>query len=384
MCQQRVGEDGCKITPSRPLVFQTGRKDCVVTNTKRPFEDSEVDELPDDASNGSATVTYMEKEFGFTARETVAIMGAHTVGAFHQEVTGHKYVWTTDWLTFNNQFYRNIVGKREWFFDDNECTKVGDAFQNRGVAIWVAKKNWIYKSGGPIQWIQNKLVCPNCEKVLSDEWKNRDVKTRFRKERSVTDEECCKNRNTTNREFCKPDNYAWTEHESDKTTAEQRDKDKSGGCEYSHHIEGRDESALPSDMGLMWAFDVDNETGFPSGCPGLRHFKPNTSDEGGRQSNQVCKHDLSKTGKNMDLKEKEWRAEGCPSDCEKNGYVHNPDQDKRSLSEHFEEFADNQDLWIGEFFFAMEKMLSNKYTEGQLRVSWPPSQNQHTSSSTNY
>ena len=52
-------------------------------------------------------------------------MGAHTLGRFHQRESAHKYVWATDFASFNNQYYRNVVGKPDWFFDDDACTKVG-------------------------------------------------------------------------------------------------------------------------------------------------------------------------------------------------------------------------------------------------------------------
>ena len=57
------------------------------------------------------TVSFMEEQFGFSGKETVAIMGAHSVGRFQQRMTGHKYVWTSDFQAFNNQYYRNIAGK---------------------------------------------------------------------------------------------------------------------------------------------------------------------------------------------------------------------------------------------------------------------------------
>merc|ERR1712187_1048475 len=57
--------------------------------------------------------------------------------------------------------------------------------------------------------------------------------------------------------------------------AADRDDDFSWGCEYSHFIFGRDETALSVDMGLMYSFDVDLK-GFPSGCPGLGGWGPST------------------------------------------------------------------------------------------------------------
>jgi hypothetical protein len=36
-------------------------------------------------SNGPDAVKFFKKDFNFTGRETLAIMGAHTVGRFHSE-----------------------------------------------------------------------------------------------------------------------------------------------------------------------------------------------------------------------------------------------------------------------------------------------------------
>ena len=160
-CVQFEGEPGCRISPSRPMRFHTGRSDCVSTSSP-PYKAPHREYHPDEHFNGTMAVRFMETEFGFSARETVAIMGAHTLGRFHQKQSAHKYVWTTDFQAFNNQYFRNLAGRPDWFFDDDACTKVGDAWGNKGHAVWIAKMNQNFRTGAPVQWIQKKVVCPNC------------------------------------------------------------------------------------------------------------------------------------------------------------------------------------------------------------------------------
>lgn len=160
---QFEGEDQCSIELPRPFVFKTGRKDC----ESGSFMTDKKENSPDEHFNGTMAVRFMEDNFGFSAKETVTAMGAHTVGRFHQRQTGHKYVWTTDFQAFNNQYYRNIAGKEDWFFDDDECNKVGDAWGNKGHAVWIAKMNQVYRSGGPVQWIQKKVCAAQCLNFFS-------------------------------------------------------------------------------------------------------------------------------------------------------------------------------------------------------------------------
>merc|ERR1712117_441538 len=260
---------------------------------------------------------------------------------------GHKYVWTTDFYAFNNQFYRNIAGKDDWFFDDNECTKVGDAWNNKGHAIWVAKMNEVFKTGGPIQWIQKKVVCPNCAARSYDRNQGRPS------ERMAQDRDCCLNK--PEGAFCRPDNFG--PHGS---SVFERDDDFAKGCEYSHFIFGRDETALGSDMGLYHKFDVDLR-GFPSGCPGLKTFFPS----GKRFSDWTCGSD----GRSLDnpVEDSEWTQRGCPADCDKQDYVYPGDEN--TLADYVERYADDQAAWINDFIPTMEKMIKNGYTDGELFVS---------------
>ena len=62
---------------------------------------------PNQQGNGKMTVDFMKEEFGFTGRETVAIMGAHTFGRFHVDESLYPYVWTAYGVALlNNDYYK--------------------------------------------------------------------------------------------------------------------------------------------------------------------------------------------------------------------------------------------------------------------------------------
>jgi len=360
MCTQFEGEPGCKIYPSRALIFRTGRKDCETT-LEPPYKAEKHEFLPDDHFNGTMVVRFMEQHFKFSAKETVAIMGAHTLGKFHQDQTGHKYVWTTDFQAFNNQYYRNLAGKPSWFFDDEDCTKVGDAWGNRGNAVWITKMNQVFKTGAPVQWIKKQVVCPNCA-ARSYERGGRHA------DRLAQDRDCCMN-GVPEGAQCRPDGMG-----PPGSPAVDRDDDFSDGCEYSHFIFGRDESALQSDMGLMLKFDVDRR-GFPKGCPGLKTFFPSSN----RFSDWTCGIDgrpwfvdpsLSFDDPELTRwRRNNWTDRGCPTDCPKQDYRYPGDD--LTLAEHVERYADDQAAWIEDFFPTLEKMISNGYGTHELVTSWP-------------
>lgn len=358
MCTQFEGEDQCDIELPRPFVFKTGRKDCDPDTYKTDKKEN----APDEHFNGTMTVRFMEDNFAFSAKETVTIMGAHTVGRFHQRQTGHKYVWTTDFQAFNNQYYRNVAGKPDWFFDDDECTRVGDAWGNKGHAVWIAKMNQVYRTGAPIQWIQKKVVCPNC----ADRSYERGGRNPWRLEQ---DRDCCLN-NVPAGAQCRPDGGVGRPQNS---TAFDFDDDFSDGCEYSHFIFGRDEAAMGSDMGLRYKFDVDVR-GFPHGCPGLGTFYPS----GFRFSDETCGIDgrprfvdptLAWNDTNaVRVTKDEWTDRACPADCARQDYRY--PGDGRTLADWVDLYAEDQAAWIREFVPVMEKMINNGYDDSELVITF--------------
>jgi len=378
-CVQKEGEEGCEIRPSRPFTFKTGRKDCISSHDEK-YKADEIDVFPDDHLNGPMLVTYMEDHFGFSGKETVAIMGAHTLGKFHQHLSGFQYTWTVDFQAFNNQYYRALAARDDWFFDtpigelEGKCTKVGDAWGNKARALWIARKNKVFKNGLPIQWIQQKVACPNCEDKV---W-NLDGSRHRRQSQLDFDAECCATGNVPENAFCRPDGRVdggddmshtnifgrnssaknlntWRKNGTQNLKF-NRDLDFSQGCEYARFNYGRHESALNADMGLMWGFEVDS-VGYPFGCDGLKVFTPG----GPSFSNAPCMA--------MGTSKDDWEREGCRADCPKQTYKY--PTDSMTLSQHVELYADNQAQWIEDYLPAMERMISNGYEADGLVECWP-------------
>jgi len=156
----------CNVSFQRPMMFKTGRRDCQ-TNQPQPYMASKKERQPDTQTNGKGTVEFFKRDFGFSGEDTVAIMGAHTLGRFHVGISGFRYTWTfKNEKLFNNQYFRNIVGRPSWFLEHGhgKCDRRGDAYGNMpGKARWLPHVRFDSVDGGPVQWVQEKLVCPNCK-----------------------------------------------------------------------------------------------------------------------------------------------------------------------------------------------------------------------------
>merc|ERR1719356_501474 len=100
-CAPRLGENDCKFAVP-VFSFQTGRKDCIATGSPG-FKTNQTESHPDPHWNGKKVVDFMQRDFGFSGQETVAIMGAHTIGIFHASVSLFRYTWkTASQNLFNN------------------------------------------------------------------------------------------------------------------------------------------------------------------------------------------------------------------------------------------------------------------------------------------
>jgi len=326
-CLRNVGEDDCEVKMPREINFQYGRKDCI-SEYPEEYEQYKTDrpeKHPNPEGNGDATLDFFKDEFGFTGRETVAIMGAHTLGRMRPQHSLFKYVWTVRaGNSFNNAYYKNFVKKNEWFLesqDDNTCTFVGDAYGNLPDVKWVPTMNGFTKSGGPMHWIRMHYACnfcgsrPNCNGSGPCHMQNRYDK-------------CCPDR--PEGLACIPDN------------ATRNDIDDVLGCEKYRFSFGADEMMMNAEAGLYFKFDEEN--GIPKNCEGLDHF-------------------------NMD----NWMKKGGKADTIRRAYHMNcplndrslPDDDK-PVSEIIADYADSQDLWVNDFIGAFEKMMRNGYQDGDL------------------
>lgn len=64
--------------------------------------------LPD-ASQGAEHIRQVFYRMGFNDREIVALSGAHTLGRCHSSRSGFDGPWTSTPLTFNNEYFKNLV-----------------------------------------------------------------------------------------------------------------------------------------------------------------------------------------------------------------------------------------------------------------------------------
>ena len=78
------------MTLPREIEFQYGRRDCVTTDPV-PYRTAKAETQPNPEGNGDDTLDFFQSQFGFTGRETVAIMGAHTLGSWKYFNLKKKY-----------------------------------------------------------------------------------------------------------------------------------------------------------------------------------------------------------------------------------------------------------------------------------------------------
>merc|ERR1719277_2326598 len=89
----------CKVKPSRKMVFQSGRIDCPESDKPsahqrlREYQTDKAEACANPHASGKDIADWMSLHFGFTGRETVAIMGAHQAGVYHNVNTGFRYTW---------------------------------------------------------------------------------------------------------------------------------------------------------------------------------------------------------------------------------------------------------------------------------------------------
>eukprot|EP00927_Polykrikos_kofoidii_P074379 TRINITY_DN70365_c0_g1_i1.p1 TRINITY_DN70365_c0_g1~~TRINITY_DN70365_c0_g1_i1.p1 ORF type:complete len:716 (+),score=97.82 TRINITY_DN70365_c0_g1_i1:89-2236(+) len=303
-CHHLQGSSECFVNLTRPMAFKTGRRDCV-TEATEGYKTSKVEVHPEAEGSGRSTAVFFKEQFGFTGRETVAVMGAHTMGRLHYHTSLFRYVWVKDGgMMFNNQYYRNLVGKRDFRFKGDNCRQVGDAWGQKPKARWLPHVRGDTTAGGPVHWIQEKLICP--EKCGTKRaWKN----------------DCCTT-GVPEGGLCRPNCQQWT------------------------FASGLDEMALPSEIGLYLDFEVDKDK-IPYGCPNLTDFNlENWKSKG---------YGYTWSGK------KGVKGEpGCGKQMLESPIGSTP------LFEIMEEYADHQDNWIRDFVPALEKMLANGYTAGDL------------------
>ena len=317
-----LSDKPCHIDFPRPIKFQTGRKDCTEQILEEPYQTSKEESHVRVLGNGKDTTDFFLENFGFTGRETVAIMGAHTIGTFHKEHSIFIYGWTgLSKHSFNNDYYANLARKNKVAFtwQDKDCHPVGDAEGRAGAVRWVGHVMAQTENGGPPFWVHENYVCsPQCH-VEKDK-----------------DHKCCKGLQPG--QFCQPDSDLM-EHDSNGINM---------GCERYTFMIGNDETAINSEMGLYFDFQV-TEDGTPYGCPNLEGFHP---------------ENWKKKQFTWTIKPRHGRQDPeCPLQT-----LAVP-EGSTPLYQIVEEFADDQDAWIRAFIPTLEKVLSNGYQANDLQDS---------------
>ena len=336
-CNQEKGEAHCKVNvPEGGLKFQTGRKDCTEFGDK-PYKATKPENHPSPVGSGNMTAEFFHQDFGFTTRETAAILGAHTMGRFHSEISLFRYVWTTSGTeSFNNHYYKNIVLEDRYAFDDTSCVPLGDAEGRKPKTRWLARVREKTKNGGPVAWIHENYRGPNCvsksmaEKDLQFDW---DL--------------CC------NGQEMVPD-----------ADLMEDDPDVNEGCERFAMNFGLDEQAMSAELGLYLNFDVDEE-GVPFGCSGLEYFK---RENWFQRNNILTTSAKPKDGvKNPNPKRPKKDFEEVGVECPKNTLA--IPEGSTPVYQVFEEYAQDQDKWVQDFLPTYQKMLANGYADGDLEDS---------------
>ena len=327
-CQRLLNDDQCKLILEREITFRYGRKDCIPDDLEHPYKTSKHEKHPNPEGNGDNTLDFFKSEFNFSGRESVAIMGAHTLGKMTQEHSLLKYSWTSrGGHIFNNGYYRNIVDEKAWFIeskDNNSCDEIGDADGNMPDIKWVPTMNGFTISGGPMHWIRFHFACPNClNKVSNNEFFENQWNT------------CCNEKPED--KMCIPDGKKGNEYEDWNIH----------GCERYRFANGLDDMAINAEMGLYLQFDQVNGipvVGANGTCLGLKDFNMNKWMESNKSRNKY---------------RRAW-DHGCGLNMRRE-----PENDK-PVSSYFNIYAENQATWVKDFTQTFEKMAQNGYQDLDL------------------
>ena len=324
-CNQEKGEPHCKVNvPEGGLKFQTGRKDCTEFGDKL-YKATKAENHPSPVGSGNMTAEFFHQDFGFTTRETAAIMGAHTMGRFHPSISLFRYVWTTSaTVSFNNHYYKNMVLEDRYAFDETDsCNLLGNKGK-KPETRWLARVREYTYNGGPATWIHENFRGPNCHKTQkqlgNQNWSR---------------EECC----------------------------DGEDPKEGANCERWVFNFGKDEMAMNAEMGLYFDFDVD-EDGMPFGCAGLEYFKARNWDKKAKFTTSVKPNgDVNPDKPWKDIDKFEYVGVECP----KNNLA--IPEGSTPVHQVLEEYAKDQDKWVQDFLPTYQKMLANGYSDGELQDS---------------
>merc|ERR1711953_828715 len=245
----RYWADDCEMSLKALNSFKTGRKDCTPNHpgfttsmtgdevVERDFFTKREEIHPNLHANGVETTKYFKDNFGFTARESIALLeGAHSFGKFHREVSMHKYAWNRmqDRL-LNNQQFRNIANEPMFkanCIKSNPLQLLGNAKGEPAQIEWQVNARRVTKNGGPFQWWKRYQMCDSHVSMCLEQ-----------PGQCAAYDKCLKGfagvNPTYGGKLCNPK------------------------CEKSDTVM---ETSLAADVGLYYHFESDPKTGQPHGC----------------------------------------------------------------------------------------------------------------------
>ena len=166
-------------------LFKTGRRDCYPRYENKPFLGylaKEIESHPDKNGNGEKTTKYFKDNFNMIPREGLALMGAHTVGAFSTFQEHVDYAWVRAKpasnkrnQVFNNEYYKTLMGqpaktKSEWCVGTMDGKGPKHEWLVRALLfeyMWPQKETWNKR---PRRLLWNHLVTrsPVCSSAEED------------------------------------------------------------------------------------------------------------------------------------------------------------------------------------------------------------------------
>lgn len=124
------------VLPIPSIVIKYGRRDC---DTSPNTDD--IEEFPDPHGNLTHVLDHFKMEMNMTIRETVAIIGAHSLGATAFPNSGFNGPWAPPTDRFDNGFYRVLTDNSTWF--QEELNDMRSPFAP------APRYQWTFNNGGP-------------------------------------------------------------------------------------------------------------------------------------------------------------------------------------------------------------------------------------------
>merc|ERR1712008_595979 len=121
--------DACEIKLTKPLKFQTGRKDCVSDDPEgRGYVTTQPEVQPSMFGDADHVVDYGKEQFGIDALHWTALQGIHAV--VHRANVGTKYTWFGPGY-LSNMFFKMLANKPTYRFENG-----GDLSFGKGMNLW--------------------------------------------------------------------------------------------------------------------------------------------------------------------------------------------------------------------------------------------------------